>query len=128
MLCTHCRPTATGVLYKKDISIFRLRVFVFLLDLFLASGFRAEDPFGLAVDIGLVLDCDAAEMAENILHLGVGVAAGGTAHVVDRFQAHEDVVDHGDDNDDTDRIAPDDNNSDDRGLGAIVITSELIDG
>ena len=128
MLCTHCRPTGTGVLYKSDISILRFRVFVFLLDLFLATGFRAEDPFGLAVDIGLVLDRDAAEMAEDIFHLGIGVAAAGTAQIIDRFQAHEDVVNHGDDDDDTNRITPDNNDSDDRRLGAVVITSELIDG
>ena len=75
-----------------------------------------------------MLDRDAAEMAEDILHLGIGVAACGTAHVVDRFQAHEDVVDHGDDNDDTDRIAPNNDDSDDRRLGAVHIASELIDG
>ncbi len=106
-------PPPSGVLYRRDISILHTRDFVCLVDLFLASGLRAENPFGLAVNIGFVLDRNAAEMAEDVLHLGIGVAASGTAHVVDCLQTHEDVVDHGDDNDDTNRIAPDNHNGND---------------
>lgn len=112
---------------KRTSPLFGLGVFVSLLDLLLASGLCAEDPFGLTVHISLMLDRNAAEMAEDVLHLGIGVAAGGTAHVVDGLQAHEDVVNHSDDDNNANRITPDDNDGDDRRLGAVVVTSELVD-
>jgi hypothetical protein len=69
--------------------------------LFLLSGRLApQDPFRLAMDIGLVLDRDTAKVAENVLHLGISVAASVTAEVVDRLHADEDVVDHGNDDGD----------------------------
>ena len=107
---------------------FQLEFCGFLLDLFLAGCLRAEYPFGFAMYICLVLDRDAAEVAKDVLHLGIGLAASSTAHVVDRLHADKDVVDHGDDDDNANRISPDDNNGDNGRLSTVVITSELIDG
>jgi hypothetical protein len=78
--------------------------------------------------IGLMLDRNARQMAENILHLGIGLTACVSAKVVDRLHADEDVVDHGNNNDGTNGITPDDNNSDDRRLSAVVIAGQLING
>ncbi len=78
--------------------------------------------------IRLVFDSNARQMAENVLHLGIGVAAGVSTKVVDRLHADKDIVDHGHDNDCADGITPDDNNSDDRRLLAVVIAGQLING
>lgn len=84
-----------------------------LLHIFFPSCLAAKDPFGLAVNIGLVLDSDAAEVTEDILHLGICVAASSTTHVVDSLHADKDEIDHSDDNDAADRVTPDDNSGDD---------------
>jgi len=53
-----------------------------LLLFFLASGLAAKDPLRLAMYICLVLESYAAEMAQDVLHLGVGVTARSAAEVV----------------------------------------------
>jgi len=92
-----------------------------LLFLLFASASCAEDPLGLAVDICLVLDGDAAEVREDVLHVGISVAAGVTAKVVDPLDAQEQEVDNGNNDGDTDRVTPDNDNGDDRGLDAVVV-------
>jgi hypothetical protein len=97
-----------------------------LLLFLLASRLASQDPFRLAMDIGLVLDGNTAKMAEDVLHLGISVAASVTAEVVNRLHADEDVVDHGDNDSHTNGVSPDDDHSDDGSLGAVSVTSERV--
>lgn len=117
-VCTHTLPRVFGYVH----------VMTTLINILLASGLGAQDPLGLAMHVRLVLKSNAAEVTKDVLHLGVGVAAGGTAEVVDPLHADEDVVHHGNDDGHTNRVAPDDNNSDDRSLGAVVVLGELVNG
>lgn len=55
-------------------------------------------------------------MHEDVLHLGISVASLGTSEVVQPRQGAEEVVDDSNDDGDTDRVTPDDNNSDDAGV------------
>ena len=84
-----------------------------LLHIFFTSCLAAKDPFGLAVNISLVLDSNAAEVTEDVLHLGICVTASSTTHVVDSLHADKDEIDHSDDNDAADGVSPDDNSGDD---------------
>ena len=97
-----------------------------LLNIFLASGLAAKDPFGFAVYICLVLNSDSAEMAEDVLHVGIGVAASITAEVIDRLHADENVVNHGNDDNNANGVTPDDNNGDDRCLLAVVVSAKRV--
>lgn len=97
-----------------------------LLCVLLTSGLAAQDPFALAMHVCLVLDGNAAKMAEDVLHLCISMAAGVAAEVIDRLHAGKDVVDHGNDDDNANGVAPDHNSSDDASLSAVVITLELI--
>lgn len=99
-----------------------------LLQIFLSTALAAKDPFRLAVYICLVFDRNTAEMAEDVLHLGVGVAASVSSQVVNRLHADQDVVDHSNDDDDTNRITPDDHHCDNRCLRAVSFTAEPILG
>ena len=54
-----------------------------LLLFFLASALVAQDPFRLAVNVRLMLKGNAAEMAEDVLHLCISVATVRTTEVVD---------------------------------------------
>jgi hypothetical protein len=98
------------------------------LNILFTSGLGAQDPFGLAVNVGLVLDGNAAEVAEDVLHLGVGVAASSTAKVVNPFHADQDIINQRNDNGNTDGVAPDDDDRNDGSLGAVVVAGEGIDG
>jgi len=60
---------------------------------------------------------------EDVLHLGVGTAALGTAKVVEPRPLVKQVVHDGDDDNDADGVGPDDNDSDDAG---VAIGEELI--
>lgn len=84
-----------------------------LVRIFFASCLAAKDPFSFAMDIGLVLDSDAAEMSKDILHLGICMAACSTTQVVDSFHADKDEIDHSDDNDAADRVTPDNDSRND---------------
>lgn len=99
-----------------------------LVHILLAGRLATQNPFRLAVHICLVLERNAAEVAEDVLHLGVGVAASGAAKVVDPGHADKDVVNHGHDNGDANRVTPDHNHSDNRGLHAVVVASQGVDG
>lgn len=68
---------------------------------------------GLASDgISLVLDGQLGQVANEVLDLGVGLGAVLAAEVVEPRDLAQDVVDHGDDDGDTDRVGPDDNDGD----------------
>jgi len=56
--------------------------------------------------IGLVLESNTTEMAENVLHLGVGVTALVTTKVVEPGHGGKHVVDDSDDNNSTNRVTP----------------------
>ena len=84
-----------------------------LVRIFFASCLAAKDPFSFAMDIGLVLDSDAAEMSKDVLHLGICMAACSTTQVVDSFHADKDEIDHSDDNDAADRVTPDNDSRND---------------
>lgn len=70
----------------------------------------------LAVLVPLVLDGDLGQVHDDVLHLGVGTAALGTAEVVEPRPLVEQVVHDGDDDDDTDGVGPDDDDGDDAGV------------
>jgi len=83
----HQRPPLLLGAKRKLSSYLHRSISPHLVLFFLASGLGAQDPFRLAVHISLVLKSNTAEMAEDVLHLGIGVAAGGAAKVVDPFHA-----------------------------------------
>jgi hypothetical protein len=98
-----------------------------LLDILLTSGLASQYPLRLAMHISLVLNSDAAEMSEDVLHLSISVAASGTAEVIDGRHAGKNVVDHSNDDDTANRVTPYYDHGDDRGVAAVLVASELID-
>lgn len=99
-----------------------------LIIVLLCDRLRSQNPFRLAVHILLVLDGNAAKVGENILHVSISLAASRTAEVVDPGHADKQVVHHGNDDSDTHRVSPDNNNGDDAGLCAVVVAGKRIDG
>jgi len=83
----HQRPPLLLGAKRKLSSCLHRSITPHLVLFFFASGLGAQDPFRLAVHISLVLKSDTAEMAENVLHLGIGVTAGGAAEVINPFHA-----------------------------------------
>ena len=95
---------------------------------FLAGSLAAKDPFALAVDVGLVLESDAGQMAEDVFlfekevlvacsgvkdidwafwgsrtnHLSIGTASSCSAKIIKGLDAGEQVVDNGHDDDNAD--------------------------
>lgn len=66
--------------------------------------------------ISLVLQGNLGEVHEEVLDLGIRLAALGAAEVVEPFQLVEEVVDNGNNDGDTDREGPDDHHGDDTGV------------
>lgn len=110
-----------------EASIFDISTSNLLLFL-LSCASAAQDPFRLSMDVRLVLDGHAAEMAQDVLHGGVGVAAGVSAQVVDPLDAGKEEVDDSDNDCNTDRVAPDDDDCDNGGPGRVVVPGEGILG
>lgn len=65
--------------------------------------------------VTLVLNGHLAELGDDVLHECVGLGALLAAQVVKRGHARHDVVDNGNDNDDSNGVAPHDHNGDDVG-------------
>lgn len=103
-------------------------VSIHLFQVLLAGSLGSKDPLGFAVHVCLVLDGNTAEMAEDVFHLGISAAATRTSQVVDGLHADEDVVDHGDNDNHTNRVTPDDHDSHNRCLCAVVVTTKPILG
>ena len=74
--------------------------------------------------ICLVLECYAAEMAQDVLHLGVCVTASSATKVVEPGHACQEEVDNSNADGDADRVAPEHDNSDDGSAGAVVLSEE----
>jgi len=80
----------------------------------------------VAVLVALVGNSNLGQVHEDVLHLGVGVGALGTAEVVEPRHGAEEVVDDGDDDGDTDGETPDGEHGDD--AGAAVMGQEVVLG
>lgn len=61
------------------------------------GGPRAQVPAASTLVVTLVLDGDFAEMADDVLHLGIASATALTAEIVEPFDLVHQVVDNGDD-------------------------------
>jgi len=66
--------------------------------------------------VTLVLESKLAEMANDVLHLGVSVVALLASEVVEPCVLLKDEVDNGDDDGDTNGVTPDDNHGNDIGI------------
>jgi len=80
-----------------------------LLDILNAS---TKGVARVALTVSRVLDGQLGEVGNHVLDLGVGLGAGLAAKVVQSGDGGEDVVDHSDDDSDTQGVTPDDNNGD----------------
>ena len=81
--------------------------------------------------VPLVRNCNLGQVHEDVLHLGVGVGALGTAEVVEPRQGAEQVVDDSNDDRDTDGEAPDDQDGDDAGVavrGKVDVLGDRVRG
>jgi len=67
----------------------------------------------LAILVGLELDGELGQVSNHVLDLGVGLGAGLAAKVVKGRDDGQEVVDHSDDDSDTNGVGPDDNDGDD---------------
>ena len=83
-----------------------------LFFLFLPSSFGSQYPFSLSMNISLMLNGNAAEMAEDVLHSSIGMAAGGTAEVINPGHADQEIVDDSYNDNNADGVTPDDNHGD----------------
>ena len=84
-----------------------------LLILFLLSSARRKQISVLAsCRVVLMLNCHLGNVSEDVLNVGILLAAVLAAKVVERWDSVHEVVNDGDDNGDTDRVAPDDNDGD----------------
>lgn len=87
-----------------------------LLLVLLISGLGLQDVATLTGGVGLVLQSKLGEVADDVLHLGVVVGTALATDVGKGGDGVEEVVDDGDDDGNTDGVAPDDNNGDDVGV------------
>ena len=87
-----------------------------------------QEPAVAAVLVLLVRDRDLVQVGEDVLHLGVGVAALGAAQVVEPRPLVEEEVDDGDDDRDTDRVTPDDDDGDDAGVAVLGEVAVVVEG
>lgn len=95
-----------------------------LLIVTLISGLLLQQVATLTVGGGLVLQSKLGEVADDVLHLGVVVAALLATDVGKRGDGVEEVVRDGDDDGNTNGVTPDDNNGDNvsvavKGLGPL---------
>ena len=87
-----------------------------LLLVILVAGLSLDGVATLAVGRGLVLQSKLGQVTDDVLHLGVVVAALFASNVGKRGNGVEQVVDDGDDDGNTNGVTPDDDNGDDVGV------------
>jgi hypothetical protein len=105
-----------------------------LLLVLLIISLGLQEVTTLTVGSGLVLQSKLGEVADDVLHLGVVVAALLATDVGKRGDGVEEVVDDGDDDGNTDGVTPDDDNGDNvsvavKGLGPLghgVVEGNLV--
>ena len=95
-----------------------------LLLVILVAGLSLDGVATLAVGRGLVLQSKLGQVTDDVLHLGVVVAALFASNVGKSGDRVEQVVDDGDDDGNTDGVTPDDDNGDNvsvavKGLGPL---------
>lgn len=75
-------------------------------------GPRTEHIPALASGVNLVFNSELVEVRKEVLDLGVGLGASSASKVVEGGDLCKDVVDDSNDDNDTNRVTPDNNNSD----------------
>ena len=94
---------------KKEMSVVKAQRLLIIL---LGVSASAKGVPALASVVNLVLNSELVEVGEEVLDLGVSLGAGLAAKVVEGGDLGKDVVDNGDDDHNTNRVTPDDNDGD----------------
>jgi len=92
------------------------------------GGLGCQEPAIGSVLVLLVGDGDLVQVSEDVLHLGVSVAALVTSEVVEPCPFVEEVVDDGNDDGDTDRVTPDNDNGDNAGVSVVREKAIVVSG
>lgn len=110
-------------------------VLIHLLIILFLRGTSADDEAGSASNtVLLVLNGQLGEVANHVLNGSVGLGTSLTTEVVQPGNVSEDSVDGGNNNGDTNRVGPDDDNSDNAGVavsgegGRVSRVSDLLVG
>jgi len=78
-------------------------------------------PSVASVLVLIVSKGNLGEMSKDVLHLSISTGALGTSKVVEPRDLVEEVVDHCDDNGDTDGVTPNNDNGDDGSITAVGV-------
>jgi len=90
-----------------------------LLIILLVSLWHQVEPVTAGSRVMLMLDGELDQVDDHVLDLGVSVAAGLSAELVEPSDLVEEVVDDGQDDGDGDGVTPDDDDGDDGGSARV---------